>query len=93
MGWDLLHPVNSYTARKATMAKRENPTIVIAYWDTSDPSNKGWAWRAIWYSRDGERQHEESGGFEGRSSLSETAIQRRAREAAGFTRIPVEINY
>ena len=77
------------------MAKRENPTIVIAYWDTSDPGNKGWAWRAIWYSRDGERQHEESGGFDGRSSLSETAIQRRARAAAGFprTRIPVEINY
>jgi hypothetical protein len=77
------------------MARRENPTIVIAYWDTYDPFNKGWAWRAIWYSRDGERQHEESGGFEGDSSLSETDIMRRARAAAGFpqTRIPVALNH
>jgi len=76
------------------MSRDKKPSLITAYWDVSDPSNKGWSWRAFWTSRTGEHEHEESGGFEGRESLSESTVASRARKAAGYprSRIPVEVN-
>jgi hypothetical protein len=65
------------------MTTTEKPSIIIAYWDTSDPNNKGWSWRAHWFDEDGEHEHEESGGFDGRSNLSDASVTSRARKAAG----------
>jgi len=75
------------------MARRERPSIILVYWDKQDPREPGWAWRAIYYDYEGEREHEESGAIEGRRNLSTKTLERRARKEAGFagTRIPVEI--
>jgi hypothetical protein len=79
--------------REGPPSKQTRPGLIIAYWDTTDPNNLGWSWRAFWYDRDGEQTHEESGGFDGRKSLSDETITRRARSAAGHggSRVPVEI--
>jgi hypothetical protein len=71
----------------------ERPDLIVAYWDTSDPNNVGWAWRAFWYDEHDRVTHEESGEFEGRSNLSPDTITSRARKAAGHggSRVPVEI--
>lgn len=78
---------------ECNMARRKTPSIIIAYWDTQDPRNEGWAWRAIWYDDEGYQEHEESGDFDGREDLQAVSVKSRARRAAGFpgTRIPVEI--
>jgi hypothetical protein len=75
------------------MSKREKPSLIIVFWDDSDPNNEGWSFRAYWYGDDGRKEHEESGGVEGRSSLSHDTLMRRARAAAGWpgTRITVEV--
>ena len=76
-------------------SKKNRPSIIIAYWDTSDPNNEGWAYRAIYVDDEGQvrSEWEESGEVQGRASLSEQTLMRRARAAAGYpgTRIPVEV--
>lgn len=73
--------------------RKDKPSIIIAYWDTEDSSNVGWAYRALWFDENGEISHEESGEFDGRENLSEKTIERRARAAAGYSRtqVPVDI--
>lgn len=35
------------------------------FWETQDPHNHGWAFRAVQTDEHGDRMHEESGGIEG----------------------------
>jgi hypothetical protein len=75
-------------------SSRGKPDSIEVWWDTQDPHNLGWAFRAYWRDRSGRVEHEESGEVDGRSDLSDTTLVRRARAAAGYpgSRIPVKIH-
>lgn len=72
---------------------RQLPASITAYWSTEDPTNPGWAWRAVYTDDEGFPYREESGAFDGRESLKDASVVSRARKAAGASRstVPVRI--
>lgn len=79
----------SFVKKRKNLKGREmprgKPAIITAYWDT-DGSPAGWAWRATWLDETGGVEHEDSGGFDGRASLSDATVVKRAKSAAGYPR-------
>ena len=70
------------------MAKKSAncPTRIEVYYDTQDPRNKGWAYRA-YFSRDSDRAREESGPHTSRRrDVKLATLARQARKAVGCPR-------
>jgi hypothetical protein len=55
------------------------PAEIVAYWDTAEPDNHGWAYRLYWCDEDGNIEHEESGAID--SDLESDATPADVRAA------------